>query len=259
MASTIGEFLDELESKLRGEYTLDMVDGPHDWTHPFRVAELGPQLSRHLGFDRDEFRAAAWLHNLDRHRGYKARIEYEAGRRALGRKGQHLADLIREERREHVQAAFREIGLGFLEGSPFGPDAQARILEAAAKHATAEWVGDSGLLTALKSADRIDWLGPIGIGGAFYFWTANGMYDAVRPFDQSLGDPRRDALTDMLRQLEWYAMLPSDGVREIADERMKARMAFMRAFAAEISAAHRVPNTIESALRGALGPYYSKF
>ena len=218
---------------LRQHYTMPHVDGPHDWTHPERMVNIGKELEPLIPFHWHEFLVAVWLHNLDRAHFYRAHIQ------ELG-----LAGLCFE----------------LLDSSPFDADAKARIVDAVEKHLKLDQPGDSLLLKAVQSADRLDWLGSIGIVGAAYFWTANGVYaDPSDPFAPWEKGVPRNFWQDAIRQTEWYAMLPSDEVRAIADRYMPARLSFLRAFAAEVSARHGVQNMVERDLQKALGPDYAKW
>lgn len=136
-------------------YEMHLVDGPHDANHPYRMMQIGKELKGCLSFCYQEFVATAWLHNLDRAKTLYSQLS------AMG---------------------FTAVCYKYLDGSPFETDTRERIVGAVIHHAKLDGPDDSSLLTALRSADRLDWLGPIGIAAASYAWTAHGLYSGVNPF-----------------------------------------------------------------------------
>jgi hypothetical protein len=189
-------------------------------------------LSRFIRFDEREFEYAAWLHNFDR---VKAK-----------------------------QGAIRANGIGqvcrcLLKESALKRKAIERIVDAVEKHSKMDQPDDSPLLTALRSADRLDWLGVIGIAAAAMSWGENGFYGNPDPFRRWHSGEKKNFYQDFMFQTEWYRMLPSDGVRSLADPYMPARLLFIRAFAAEVSARLHVPNPVEDDLQKALGKFYVKW
>ncbi|MBI2064444.1 MAG: hypothetical protein HYT62_00100 [Candidatus Yanofskybacteria bacterium] len=208
------------------------VEGPHDWTHPSRMLKIGEKLKHFILFDNREFKAAVTLHNVDRIKSYRERIFNEG---------------------------FGTVCRNLLFGIGFSEEAENRIIDAVEKHSKLDKPDDSSLLIALRSADRLDWLGPIGVVGAAYMWTINGMYGDPDPFTLTERGNPRNFYQDAIRQTEWYRMLPSDEVRSIVDPHMPGRLCFLRSFAAEISDRHGIENMVERDLKRALGLHYLRW
>jgi hypothetical protein len=234
----IKDFVEGLSSTLEFEYSAPRTPGGHDADHIKRMLRMESKIASVLDFDPWEYRVAVWLHNLDR---------IEAFRAPLKQKG-----------------VFGYVERVVLEGSPFSPAARARIAYAVSRHAKKDdEPGDSSLLTALRIADKLDRLGPLGILSAAAFRGGElPLYDARSPFGYaSTAEERlKSVYNDFFRVLEWVGMLPSDAARSLINrEHLAAYVAFLRALGKELSDRLEVEDRVEDDIRRALGSYHAEF
>lgn len=211
--------------------------GGHDVTHVLRLLETQKEIAEFLDFDRYEYQAAVWLHNADRSR-----------------------QLL-----ESFPGASLEVALAkFLEPSPFDELARNRIVTAVLEHGKRDdGPNDSGLLQALRLADKWDRLGPLGV----ISWPAfRGSYllpyNPANPFGyDSTAEGRMKTLYDgFFRILEWYSHFPL--IRRLVGrhpERLRLFLDFVRAFGSEVGRCHNTPNQVEEDIKRALGSYYDEW
>ncbi len=233
------EFLAELKRKLEPLYATAVVGGVcHDTDHVRRVMAFGPKIARATGlrFDLEEFEAAVWLHNLDKIPSVLHALKV---------------------------TSLRVLLASLLGGSDFSRDAQERIVDAALRHSKKDdEPGDSALLTALRIADKLDSLGPIGIARSVSGRMTLPLYDRQNPFGfGSTSDERmKTVYDDFFRIIEWVGMLPSDAARGLIDKQdFRANVDFLRAFGRELGARLGVDNRVEQDIKRALGPYYQSY
>jgi len=230
------EFLTYLEDQLRPRYALPAGVGGHDVTHVERMVAMEPKIATILDFDPDEYVVAAWLHNIDRNPETKKRIK-----------------------EEHI--SIQELCHEFLVSSPFDGDARVRIVNAVVQHPKKDDdPGDSTLLTALRIADKIDRMGPLGVIASTAFRGSElPPYDTKHPFGYSstVEGKLRSIYNDLFRILEWYGMLPSEKARALVNrERLLFFVNYIRELGAEIAETTRLPNRVEDDIRRALGDHY---
>jgi HD superfamily phosphodiesterase len=223
--------------KLRVPYTPPQIDGGHEFIHVERMIALAARISKILTFDMNEFRAAAWLHNLDRCPVFKPDIE---------------------------QHGLRGVCLNILAESPFSEEARERIGDTVLEHNKKEdEPGDSTLLTALRIADKLDRFGPLGIlAAAAHQGPRLLAYDPERPFlyDSTEEGKLKSIYNNLFRILEWVTMLPSDEARDLINpRRMRFYIAFLRELGAEIAEVTGKPNEVEVDIKKALGSFYEQW
>jgi hypothetical protein len=234
---SVKEYLDWLRAELESRYTPPHVPAGNDRLHCDRMARWwGSRIYVFLKFDRDDYVAACWLHNLDVTITGKLpfpEAETEAGR--------------------------------LLELSPFEAEARKRIMDVLRQHPFKDDPGDPTLLTAVRIADRVDKLddSTLGIVAACAMRGVQVLaYDPVRPFNYTSTEEGKlkSIYNDFMRQLEWYGMLPSDEARAlVSGDSMRFYVTFVRRYAAFISRVTGKVNESENDLRRALGQYYAKF
>ena len=257
------DFLVKLQERLRPKYMPQAnCQGGHDVTHVERLIAIGKKIT-FLKFNMDEFVTAAWLHNLDRvpalPKGIEICLEAEAEK-------MFLDDPVITE--ENVEAFIRTLGLGIycsmlLERSPFNEWAQDRIVNAVMQQGKKDdELGDSPLLTALRIADKLDRMGPLGIIANASFRGDNLLpYDPINPFgyDSTAEGKITTIYNGYFQILEWYGMLPSDEARDLVDQKkLRFFISFLRMLGEEISEATGAENQVEDDIKKALGAHYSK-
>ena len=240
-------FMQKLKTKLTPLYTLPNAPGGHDVWHVVRVAGRGERIRErcNLEFDLEEFEVAVWLHNIDRVHPYCRWIA------------------ISEELGESFKEAFeRNLKAFFLEGHPFSAYSKERIIDAVVQHSKKDdEPGDSHLLTALRIADKLDRLNPVGFLSAV---VGSGVdlpiYDPSHPFGEGITVEKymKSVYDSFFRLLEWVPMLPSDNARSlIVKEDLRACINLIRAVGKQLAREHNVPDVIEGNIKKALGPHYA--
>lgn len=235
ISAGITEFLRSLDERLRIPYTPPNLAGGHDVTHVERLAARGRKIGTILKFDPDELAAAVWLHNLDRATLLGPEIKEAGG----------LANYCRT----------------LLIDSPFNPEQRERIIDAVLQHPKKDDdPSDSPLLTALRIADKLDRIGPLGILSIPAFRGPNLLpYDSKQPFgyDSTVEGKLKSIYNDFFRVLEWYGMLPSDEARSLVNiQRLRFFAEFLRMLGEEIAELTGAENLVEKDIRKALGTYY---
>lgn len=231
-------FLKELEAKLGPLYTMPNAPGGHDVEHVHRMVALGERIRRatQLSFDQGEYQAAVWLHNLDR-------LSMVRGVEKLIPLNHLLEYLLKESRFDYM--------------------ARARIIDAVLQHSKKDdEPNDTPLLTALRIADKLDRLGPLGIVSGVAHSASMPLYDPANPFGYgtTVEGQMKTVYQNLFRMIEWVGMLPSDTARGLIDEKdMRAYLSFVRAFGAEIARRHNVLNESEDDIKQALGEYYEMY
>jgi hypothetical protein len=258
-------FFEGLEKKLAPHYGPPQYSAGNDIDHIRRVIQIAESArginlgnGRILDFDSDELRAAALLHEMDRSRS----LGEEIGKRAekIYRNNSQSQPDPKILRRTGI----RDLAKEYLRGGGFQPDQEERIITAVLEHSKKDddLEHDSGVLTALRIGDKIDRMGPLGlISAAAHRGGSASLYDFRHPFGYGSTEEGRmkTVFDDHFRVFEWYAMLPCDDARELANPRFRMRIFFMRELAKEIAAASGVENRIEEDLKRALGQYYNEF
>ncbi len=262
-------YLSSLIEKLKPGYApRAMGTGGHDFTHVERLIAIGKTIrgKTKIDFDWNEFVTAVWLHNLDRAPAFRKDIERYGKTWALANE-----DSLREygADNEDVKAFVRARGLEFycyelLEPSPFGPEARERIVKAVMEHPKfKDEPGNSTLLTALRIADKVDRMGPLGIMASGAFRGKDVLpYDSEHPFGYgSTEEGRMKTLyDDLFRVMEWFGMLPSDEARSVVNERyFWFFISYVRMLGEEIAERTGTHNTVELDIQRALGGYYDRF
>lgn len=244
--SEVSSFIQRLKEKLIPYYALPHAPGGHDVWHVQRVAQFGTKIRDRcrLDFDLDEFEVAAWLHNIDRVEPFLSDIK-----------------CLRNEGIQEVKALAIVASRFFYEGKPFAPREIARIVDAVAQHSKKDdEPGDSHLLTALRIADKLDRLNPVGfLTTVVAFGIDLPVCDPECPFGSgSTVEVRmRSVYDNFLRTFEWVPMLPSDEARSmIVKEDLRACIDFLRAMGGQMAREHQVTNTAERDIKRALGLYY---
>jgi len=229
------DFLNWLGETLRPHYMPPNVLGGHDMVHVEGVLRLGERIFPHMPeVVPDEYRAAAWLHNLDRCLSLKDSVRKSGG--AAG------------------------FALELLRRSPFSADSRARIIDAVLQHSKKDddLENDSLLLTALRIADKLDRLTPMNVLAGAAHRSDLPHYDAETPFDYRRNKPNH--LKYLLWNFEWYGMLPYDWARELVDpDFFRLFLSFLRELGRDISERHGIPNEIEAEIQSALGVYYERW
>jgi len=257
-------FLENLATLLLPNYTLPNIGGGHDWPHVFRMLRMGPEIRKRLDFDLGEFCTAVILHNLDRSTLLRSIIK----ERGLGWIRANFSNLPEDE--GNREAMIRRMGLELytrdnLSQSPFDDAARDRIVVAVLEHAKKddELDKDSTVLTALRIADKLDRFGALGVlASAAFRGNEKPAYDPARPFSYASTEEGKlqSLYNDLMRILEWYAMLPFDWAREMVDRRrMWMFVNFIRDLGEEIADATGVPNAVEKDIEQALGPHYGEW
>ena len=229
-----------LEAKLASLYAMPNSPGGHDILHVRRMIDMGPRIAEVTGltFDLDEYAAAVLLHNIDR-----------------GAAVQGVAKLI----------SLGQLVKVLLDETAFSPEAKDRIIVVVLQHSKKDdEPGDSTLLQAVRIADKLDRLGPLGIVSAAAFRGSElPLYDPVHPFGYTStaeGKMMKTVYVDFFRVMEWVGMLPSDQARSLINRNdMTAFINYVRAFGREIALRHGVVNRVEDDIKKALGSYYNLY
>jgi hypothetical protein len=227
-------YFEWLTEKLEPLYTPPRVLGGHDLTHVRGMERLGGKILPHLpDVSVEEYRVTVWLHDLDRCPALRQEIADAGGL------SNHLANLLDE--------------------SPFNQSERARITDAVLRHGKkCDEPDDSGLLLALRVADKLDRLTPLNIMSGPAHRSDIPHYDAEAPFDYRKNKPNH--LKYFLWNVEWYGMLPTDWAREIVDEEFFYHfLQFIRDVGRDIAERLGIENKIEEELKLALGKYYVEF
>lgn len=240
-------FNQALAERLHDPYTPPNISGGHDFTHVERMCRMEPDIKKRTGldFDHNEFVAAVWLHNLNRCNDKQIKETIEAASGAAGSKKEELANYCRI----------------ILANSPFDLEQRERIIDAVLQHDKKDDESDdSPLLTALQIADKLDWLGTLGILAIAAHSGARFLpYNPDKPFgyDSTAEKKLKSIYNDFFRVLEWYGMLPSDEARSLVDIRkLRFFIQFLRMLGEEIAEATGEENLVDDNIRKALGPYY---
>jgi len=228
------EFIKRLAMQLTIDYSPRNVGGGHDYTHVLRMIKLGDKIKKHLDFNWHEYVMACWLHNIDRCKCHQEDIK---------KKG--LLSVL----------------LGLLDGAPLDDKAKLRVIIAAHEHHKKDdEPQDSQLLMALRIADKLDRLSPLGImAGAAHRGGEFPAYNPDKPFGyaDTGEDSIRNIYVDYFRILEWYGMLPADWARDLVNkEYLHAFIQFLRVLGLEIAEVCNTKNNIEDDIKKALGNYY---
>lgn len=228
-----------LEENLVPLYTMPNSPGGHDILHVLRMIALGPKIAQATGlqFSMVEFEAAVWLHNIDRGAAVKGAAKIIS-----------LEQLVRAT----------------LDATAFGVDAKVRIIDVVLRHSKKDdELGDSTLLQAVRIADKLDRLGPLGIISAAAFRGSElPLYDPEHPFGYtSTAEGRmKTVYNDFFRIMEWVGMLPSNQARSLINRQdMIAFVEYVRALGAEIARRHDVKNEVEADIKKALDTHYKEF
>lgn len=244
-------FLRILETTLTACYLPPATPGGYDLNHVNEMLRLGEKikaLPRYHDLDLDEYTAAVWLHNTDRPDALKKELR-------VGEDG------WKERWRLCVQS--------LLTGSPFDVATRERIVNAVLEHSKKDdEPGDSTLLTALRIADKIVRLGPLGMMGQ----PANRgrfqmFYDPTAPFvyGSTEDDKLRAVWNDYFRVLEWIPMLlkralnPAELWTFIDKEDVREQVHYIRGVGRMIAKTTGVENHVEDCIKKALGSYYGEF
>ncbi len=233
----IDEFLSGLADRLTEHYRHPDCAG-HDTPHIMRMLMKEGDIRKVVDyFDHQEWIAAVWLHNLDRAPNLQSIIGTNGLEKAV---------------------------MAFLNDSPFTQDAIARVADAVAQHSKRDdEPRDSPLLTALRIADKLDRLGPIGaLTAAMIHGPKMPIYEPDDPFGMISTEEGRlkSIYNDLFRLLEWVDMLPSDAARSLINRvDLLALINFVRALAAQISIMHQEENPVEAQIQKALGRHYETF
>lgn len=245
-------FTERLKEKLTPLYTVPNTPNAHDVWHVIRMVKLGSRIRQHcqLTFSLQEFEIAAWLHNIDRVQPYLSDIEL------LESSGHSYKEALAVV----VERFFRDRGNPFFEGV----EAEARIIRAVVQHSKKDdEAGDSHLLTALRVADKLDRLNPLGVLSVASFRSSQvPLYDPKQPLAcESTAEGRmKSVYEEFFRLIEWVGMLPSDDARGlIVKEELLALINFVRAVGAQLSRECDVPNIVEDNIKKALGAYYKTY
>lgn len=234
----MSSFLEDLATSLRKVYVVPYVGRGHDFYHVERMVARGFQLARYLKFDMDEYVAAVWLHNVDRCKALEPEWTARGGLRP------YLGDL--------------------LEKSGFSPEAKERITVAVLEHSKKDdEPHDSPLLTALRVADKLDRLCPIGIVDAAAGWHHLPIFDPHEPFGYDATEAgehgtrgHQSIYQTYYRVLEWVAMLPAWARELIRREHIRLFITFLRLLGAQAAEQFGVEDRTEEDIRRALGPCY---
>lgn len=229
-----------IETKLSSHYTMPHGSGGHDIWHVKRLIARGPRIAETTGlvFDYDEFVAAVWLHNIDRSAVVRG-----------------ISDIVSLEQLVRIQLAETE----------FDHDAVDRIVDVVLQHNKKDdEPSDSALLQAVRIADKLDRLGPLGVLSAAAFRGSElPLYDPEQPFGYTStaeGKTMKTVYIDLFRVMEWVGMLPSDQARGLIDhEDITAFISYVRSLGREIARQHNIPNEVEADIQKALGPFYDRY
>ncbi len=270
-ASAFEVWLKGLTLKLERAYAPPaMHAGGHDITHVRRLISLEPRIREKTGleFDHEEFVAAVWLHNLDRAPMFRDDIETR-GRAWAQKCSECLPDTdgpIHDE--EDIKAFVKVRGLEIfcrelLEWNGFNEDARDRIVDTVMHHSKfADDPDDSSLLAALRIADKVDRMGPLGLmASASFRGSYVSPYDEEYPFGYgSTEEGRMKTLyDDLFRIMEWYGMLPSDKAREVVNkEYFSLFIMYVRMLGREIAERTGTEDNVLADIKRALGPHYQE-
>lgn len=236
----IGEFLTALKKELTPHY---VAQGCHDLTHVLRMEAMADEMAGFFSdLDKDQFRIAVWLHNLDRCAGYQEQIKKNG-----------LEFML----------------YFFLSGTDFPEPYRHQIVRAVLEHSKfLDGENDSTVLHALRLADKWDRIGLLGAISGFQ-WLGNKLpaYDPAHPFgygstaEGNLEKGGKGGYTtlyqNLYRILEWYPTFPR--IRELVKRhprRFWTFLGFVRSFGEEVALAHGVPNNSEADIERCLGEYY---
>ena len=215
--STQDNFLSGLEASLTPHLLYPNAPRENDLTHANRLIRPAPEIGRRcrLDFDEGEFRAAALLHEIDRSTSLHQPIIELGQRRYRNNSGNKPKD-------EFLKKAGIEIFLkDKLSNSCFGLEARDRITRTVLEHSKRgdDLEHDPHLLTALRIADKLDRMGPYGICTAIiHHCPALPLFDPISPFGykSTVEGKLGSVYDDWMRVFEWYAMLPFDAARAMA-------------------------------------------
>ena len=214
--------------------------GGHDITHVERMIAMGQRIETATGldFDPDEYSAAVWLHNIDR-----------------GAAVRGVSEII----------SLEEIVRSILHETAFNFEAVNRIVDVVLQHSKKDdGPDDSTLLQAVRIADKLDRLGPLGVvSSAAFRGSELPLYNPAQPFGYTStaeGKTMRTVYIDLFRIMEWVKMLPSDQARGLINHGdMKAYVSYVRALGAQIARSCGVENGVEADIEKALGAYYAEY
>ena len=244
-------FLSTLAKSLEPYYLPPATPGGYDINHIHEMLRLGPQikaLTRYLDLDLDEYTAAVLLHNSDRPDELKKMLK-------VGEVG------WKENWRQYL--------LSFFPGGPFNEPAVGRIVRAVLEHSKKDdELEDSVLLTALRIADKVVRLGPLGMMGQPANRGSYQMfYDPVDPFvyGSTEEDKLRAVWNDYFRVLEWIPMLlqralTANELRTLVDKNdIREEVHYIRGVGRMIARVTGAENSVEECLQKALGRTYDEF
>jgi len=228
-------FIDDLKDFLGKLYLPPLGQGGHDLNHVLRMEAMYEELSTLIsGVDQEEYAVAVWLHNIDRCPAFGNPVKSEG-----------------------LEAVLK----GLLNPAELSAEVAERIVNSVLEHGKKnDGVDDPSLLQMLRLADEWDRIGVHGATSGFA-WKGCVMpsYNHQNPF--GYGDTSENGwkthYQNFYRILEWYSDFPL--IRDLVHRhrwRFEAFLAFIRAFAREISEAHNVPNTVEADIKRCLGSYY---
>lgn len=249
MTDRFERFMSELKENLTPLYTMPKAPGGHDVWHVIRVAKMGERIRKQckLTFDLQEYEVAAWLHNMDRVEPFRSSIEH-----------------LNENGRTNKESVSIVANTIFESDHPFSIEAKDRIIDVVIQHPKKDdEQGDSHLLTALRIADKLDRLNPLGLMSAVAFRGPHvPLYDPKQPlaYGTTVEGRMKSVYDDFFRVLEWVGMLPSNGARAlIVKEDLLAHINFVRAVGVQLSRECGVENTVENDIKKALGSYYVEY
>jgi len=244
------DFLQFLKKQLGELYQTKYAGGIcHDVDHVRRVEAFGPRIAEATGlvFDPDEWVAAVWLHNLDR-------IPGESYRKLYGPQPPMISAPL-----PVVDWSYDD----WLQKSKFDAEARNRIIDAVQQHSKfKDDPADSHLLTALRIADKLDSLGPIGIVRSVSGRSTLPLYDPQKPFGfgSTVEGRMKTVYDDFFRVVEWVGMMPSDAARALINKQeFRANIDYLRALGREIAGRLGVDNLVEQDIKKALGSYYEEY
>lgn len=230
------DYLKGLDARVMPLYASERVTPGHGEDHVRRMIAMGLRIKEATGleFDLEEYHVAVVLHNLDR--SVKKVIT------GFGSLEAYAQDLLRS--------------------SSFAEHEKARIVDAVVQHSKKDdEPGDSPLLTALRIADKLDRLGPLGVMALIAHASSRGLpcYDPEQPFGyESTVEDRMNTIYDsFFRTLEWVGMLPSDEARSLINkDDLRAYIEYLRALGRQIARECGVENRVEDDIYRALGGTY---
>lgn len=191
-----------LQVEVQRLYNNENYNPGHDIKHVLRVVGLSAKIARAEGYNVEEAKAAALLHDMGR---FSSNTESHA--------------------EEGVKKA-QELLNSFTE---FNPGQKNRILNAIANHSKRE-TADT-LTHILQDADKLDGLGAVGIMKAFIAESHLPDYIDVVSTEVRSPYPLAKTLMEQLGfQLEWYDMLYTKTAKKIGQR----RFTFMKEFVSEL-------------------------